>query len=164
MKVAGIEKESLIDGPGINYTIFTQGCPHRCPGCHNPSTWDITGGYELGLSIIKKDIENSPLLTGITFSGGEPMRQYDEVKELAEWAQKKGLAVILYTGYRMRNSSGVFDKHCPEGLLPAFKLDAEDLKLFDYIIDGPFILEKRDLNLLYMGSKNQRLLKREEDF
>ena len=75
LRIAGTIGESIVDGPGIRYVIFTQGCPHHCPGCHNPDTHDFAGGQLIDSDKLVEDIEKNPLLSGVTFSGGEPFCQ-----------------------------------------------------------------------------------------
>ena len=73
IRIAGVVRESIVDGPGLRFAVFTQGCAHHCPECHNPETWDFSGGYECEIEKIIKAMEENPLLDGITMSGGDPM-------------------------------------------------------------------------------------------
>ena len=75
LRIAGIMRESIVDGPGIRFAVFCQGCPHDCPGCHNPETHDPAGGNEVKIDRILQEFDKNPLLSGMTFSGGEPMCQ-----------------------------------------------------------------------------------------
>ena len=75
IRISGIVEESIVDGPGLRYVLFTQGCPHHCPGCHNPQTHDFSGGYDADLDEIVRQIAGDPLMSGVTFSGGEPFCQ-----------------------------------------------------------------------------------------
>ena len=75
LRIAGLTKESVVDGPGIRFVVFVQGCPHHCPGCHNPETWDFTAGKELTVDELFAQIKDTRLLQGVTFSGGEPFAQ-----------------------------------------------------------------------------------------
>ncbi|MDD6278759.1 MAG: 4Fe-4S cluster-binding domain-containing protein, partial [Oscillospiraceae bacterium] len=75
MRIAGIVQDSIVDGPGFRFTLFTQGCPHNCEGCHNPQTHDYGGGTEMSTAEIIKKLLTNPLTDGITFSGGEPFEQ-----------------------------------------------------------------------------------------
>ena len=75
LTIAGVIKESIVDGPGIRYTVFTQGCPHHCPGCHNPQTWAFEGGQRTTPQALFEDFQKDPILKGVTFSGGEPFCQ-----------------------------------------------------------------------------------------
>lgn len=152
LKIAGLVSESIVDGPGIRFTVFTQGCPHNCKGCHNPDTHDFNGGRWEDTDNIFEMITKDPLLDGVTFSGGDPFCQ---CKPLADLADKihgfKGfpLNIIAYTGYTF------------EYLIENANEDnsyMELLRRLDYLVDGPFILEKRSLELKFMGSSNQRYI------
>jgi len=88
LKIAGTANDSIVDGPGIRFTIFTQGCPHRCEGCHNPQTHDFNGGYVADIDELLKKIISNPLLDGVTFSGGEPFCQVNECLELIKQLKK----------------------------------------------------------------------------
>ena len=83
IRLAGVIRESIVDGPGLRFTVFCQGCPHGCEGCHNPDTHDFNGGYDCEISKITAAIDENPLLDGVTFSGGEPMCQPEAFLNLA---------------------------------------------------------------------------------
>ena len=145
IRIAGVVNDSIVDGPGIRYTIFTQGCPHHCKGCHNPQTWPFEGGKVVDIESLVDAMDANPLLSGVTFSGGEPFMQPQPLIELAKIAKSKGLNVLSYTGF----------------LYEDILKDNEKLALLkelDYLIDGPFILEQRDLELRFAGSRNQRMI------
>ena len=145
IRIAGTVNDSIVDGPGIRYTVFTQGCPHHCHGCHNPQTWSFDGGKVIDVESLVPDLDQNPLLSGVTFSGGEPFMQPEALIELAKIAKSKGLNVLSYTGFLY------------EDILNDPKKKALLLEL-DYLIDGPFILEERDLELRFAGSRNQRFI------
>lgn len=145
IRIAGVVDDSIVDGPGIRFTIFTQGCPHKCLGCHNPETWDPSLGYLEDIDSLIARLDYNPLLSGVTFSGGEPFMQPHELAIIARSAHEKGLNVISYTGY-------LYEKL----LLDEEKMEL--LKELDYLIDGPFVLALRDLDLKYAGSRNQRII------
>lgn len=145
IRIAGTVNDSIVDGPGIRYTIFTQGCPHHCPGCHNPQTWSFDGGKVVNTDDLVSELDRNPLLSGVTFSGGEPFMQPEPLIEIARIAKEKGLNVLSYTGFLYEEIIKDKDK---------FAL----LKELDYLIDGPFVLELRDLELKYAGSSNQRMI------
>lgn len=147
LRIAGIIKESVVDGPGIRYVIFTQGCPHNCPGCHNPETHDTHGGYEMDTKDIICDIKSSIFLNGITFSGGEPFLQAERLSIIAESIKSLGLSIVTYTGYTFEELLKDSDYHIN-------KL----LNLTDILVDGKFILDEKDISLKFRGSKNQRLI------
>lgn len=150
LRLAGVIRESIVDGPGIRMTIFGQGCFHRCKGCHNPKTHDPNGGYISHPENILKAIDENPLLQGVTFSGGEPFLQAEAFAQLGEEIKKRKLHIVTYSGYTF------------EQLLDGIKEGREDweklLRVTDILVDGRFVLEKRSLNLLFRGSENQRLI------
>ena len=98
LRLAGVIRESIVDGPGIRLVIFTQGCPHHCEGCHNPETHDPAGGYISQPENILNAIRQNPLLQGVTFSGGEPFAQAPALAELGRRIRKLGLGIMTYTG------------------------------------------------------------------
>src|SRR5690554_4064189 len=99
IRIAGIIEETIVDGPGIRFVVFAQGCRHNCPGCHNPDTHSFTGGVSVPISKLLEQISKNPLLDGVTFSGGEPFEQAEPFGKLAIALKEKGLNVITYTGY-----------------------------------------------------------------
>lgn len=148
-RIAGITKESIVDGPGLRHTIFVQGCRHACPGCHNPDTWDLSGGEVVGWTELLNRVPLNPLITGITFSGGEPFLQAEPLSKLAAYFKEKGLDIWVYTGFTWEDLlSG--ENH--SGYL-------ELLQQTDVLVDGPFLKEKRALHLPFRGSDNQRLIR-----
>lgn len=149
IRLAGIVRESIVDGPGIRFTIFCQGCPHNCEGCHNMQTHDFNAGNDVSLEKIINAIDENPLLQGITFSGGEPFSQPGPLAEIAKIQRAKGLNIYSYSGWTF------------EQLMEKAKTEAdvkELLENIDVLIDGPFILKQRDLSLLFRGSQNQRII------
>ncbi len=147
LRIAGIQQDSIVDGPGIRCVIFTQGCPHRCPGCHNPQTHDPEGGREADVQEILTQIAGNPLASGVTFSGGEPFVQAKALVPVAEGVKKMGKHLMIYTGYLYEQLA---NSHEPE----VQRL----LMLADVLVDGPFMMEERDLTLPYRGSANQRVI------
>jgi anaerobic ribonucleoside-triphosphate reductase activating protein len=149
IRIAGIVKQSVVDGPGLRLTIFTQGCPHHCPGCHNPETHDFAGGYDCEIAEILGELKKNPLLRGITLSGGEPLCRAEELLPLVREAKKAGKDVFCYTGYTF------------EELMQQREKDAnlsDLLELIDLLVDGPYLQSQRDLTLRFRGSQNQRVL------
>lgn len=152
LRIAGLEEESYVDGEGIRYTIFVQGCPHHCEGCHNPQTFDFDGGRLMELDFFIERIKSNPLLSGVTFSGGEPLCQLKSLTELARTVKGMGLTVWCYTGFTFEELiDGV------EGYFTADEIK-EFLRWVDVMVDGPYIEEQRDLSLTFCGSRNQRLI------
>lgn len=149
VRIAGVYKQSIVDGPGLRFAIFCQGCAHNCPGCHNPETHDFAGGYDCSHDRIMEEISKNPLLDGVTFSGGDPVYQAEAFYRLALRIKEKGLNILLYTGFTY------------EELLERTKEDpfvGQLLNTVDYLIDGLFVNEERDLTLAFRGSKNQRFI------
>lgn len=146
IRIAGKVDDSIVDGPGIRYTVFFQGCPHHCPGCHNPETHDFNGGHFEEIDDIINEIKKNPLLLGVTISGGEPFSQKEELLTLVKEIRKTNLNIMVYTGYTFEN------------LINSDNVTKEILSNIDYLVDGPFILKERDLELIFRGSRNQRYI------
>ena len=149
LRIAGIMRESIVDGPGIRFAIFCQGCPHNCPDCHNPETHDFNGGSVVSLEKILAAIDENPLLKGVTFSGGEPTCQAEAFASLAKAVKARDLDITLFSGYTYEQLLERAEKE------PALR---ELLDLTDLLIDGPFIKAQKDLTLQFRGSRNQRLI------
>ena len=147
LKVAGIIPESITDGPGIRAAVFVQGCPHHCPGCHNPESHPFDGGEVQDTEALFCRIAANPLLSGITLSGGEPMCQAAALCDVAARARAAGLEVAVYTGY-------TWEELVRENDPDRMRL----LSLADVLVDGRFELAERSLELLFRGSRNQRIL------
>ncbi len=153
LRVAGIEQESIVDGPGLRFAIFVQGCHHNCPGCHNPQTHAFDAGRFMTVEEIWELFAKDPLVSGITFSGGEPFLQPEGLAWLAKKAHEKGKNVMSYSGFTY------------EALLDRARSCEHTRRLLaelDYLVDGPYIEALRDLELDFRGSSNQRFLNREE--
>lgn len=147
LNVAGIEPESIVDGPGIRFAVFVQGCPHKCPGCHNPDTHPFEGGTVMSVEDVFAQFKRSPMLKGITLSGGEPFCQAGALANLAELVHDMGKDVVVYTGYTYEELAASDD--------PAVQALLHET---DLLIDGPFIEEQKNLELRFRGSENQRLV------
>ena len=146
LNLAGILEDSIVDGPGIRTTFFAQGCPHRCPGCHNPETWPFEGGTPMEAETALLAVRSNPLCKGVTFSGGEPFAQAAAFAKLARLLKEQGCEVASYSGYTF------------EQLLNGTSEQQELLGLLDILIDGPYLQQERSLELNFRGSKNQRIL------
>lgn len=151
LRLAGIEEESIVDGPGIRLTIFTQGCTRNCKGCHNPETHPLDKGKLYSINQILDLYKKNPLYQGITFSGGEPLIHREILIDLAKEIKKLKGDIVLYTGYTY------------EELLNWYKLFNDNtiidlLSLVDILIDGKFIEEEKSLELEFRGSKNQQII------
>lgn len=162
MKLCGIEMDSVVDGPGVRMTIFFQGCPHHCEGCHNPETWDYDAEcLEMSVKDVLKLFDEDSILSGVTLSGGEPLspRNFEEIFELVRAIKERNKNVWIYSGYTIDK---VLEKY------PVLR--TELFPFVDVMVDGPFVLKERDLLLDFKGSRNQRLidvqkyLNNEEDF
>lgn len=152
LRIAGLEEESYVDGEGIRYAIFVQGCPHHCAGCHNPQTFDFNGGRLMELDFLIDRIKNNPLLNGVTFSGGEPLCQLKSLTVLARTVKSMGLTLWCYTGFTFEELIGGVDKYFTADEIKEF------LNYVDVLVDGPYIEDQRDLTLTFCGSRNQRLI------
>lgn len=147
MRIANTVSDSIVDGPGLRLTVFTQGCPHRCPGCHNPDTHDPGGGREADVEELVRLMDGNPLLRGLTLSGGDPFLQAADCAALARAAHSRGLDVWTYTGW-------TYEQLLTEG-------DPDRLALLeetDVLVDGPFVLARKSYAALFRGSDNQRLI------
>lgn len=149
LRLAGVIRESVVDGPGWRFVVFAQGCPHHCEGCHNPQTHDYDGGYMSDTDKILTEIKKDPLLKGITLSGGDPFEQAESFAVLANEVHKLGLDVVTYTGYTFEQLYKGIAKN--EGWRHL-------LEETDILIDGKFELSKKSLNCKFRGSTNQRVI------
>lgn len=158
MRYAGLKENDIVDGEGICVSLWTQGCPHRCPGCHNPETWDYQGGTEIDMGELTtkviQAIEKNGVKRNLSILGGEPLcpHNIDFVISLVNIVRTlfPDIKIFIWTGYRLEDlqekyQQSLFDK-------------------IDVLIDGPFIMAERDITLKLRGSKNQRVLHRGIDF
>ncbi len=145
--MAGIVTDSIVDGPGIRTAFFSQGCPHHCEGCHNPETWEFGVGTPMETARLADIARSNPLCRGVTFSGGEPFAQAEGFCELAQTLKAEGYEIASYTGY-------TFERLRDHGTEAQKRL----LSLLDVLVDGPFVLSQRSLDLVFRGSANQRII------
>ena len=143
MRIANFIHDSIVDGEGLRFTLFVQGCSHHCKGCHNPQTHDPNGGKEVTEQEIIAAMLSNPLLDGLTLSGGEPFDQDHSCAIIAKAAKDAGLNVWAYTGYTLEQLR---------------QKNTELLQYVDVLVDGPFMLEQRSLSLKWRGSHNQRVI------
>ena len=148
LRISGIVRESIVDGPGLRFVLFTKGCPHRCPGCHNPDTHDFEGGNDITVERLLEEIDKNPLLQGVTLSGGEPFCQPEALSILGEEVLKRGLDLMAYSGWTFEELMDISKER------PAVR---ELLEKCSLLIDGRFELEKKSLSILFRGSTNQRI-------
>ena len=147
IRLAGVVTESITDGPGIRYTAFTQGCPHGCPGGRKPQTHDFDAGSLRTVDDIFEEFRRNPMLKGITFSGGEPFCQPAALAELATRVHTAGRDVVTYSGWIYEELTAMRNAGIQR------LLDETDL-----LVDGKFILARKNLELLFRGSENQRII------
>lgn len=156
IRIADIERESIVDGEGIRYVIFTQGCSHNCLGCHNPESHDFNGGKLVSEDEILDDINNSPLIDGITLSGGDPFFQAKALIPIVKACKEKKLTIWAYTGFTFEEFQKFMKKEKCDRRINSDMIKL--LRLTDVLVDGPFILAERTLSESFKGSKNQRIL------
>ena len=147
IRIAGTVNDSIVDGPGLRFTVFVQGCASACEGCQNPQTWDRLGGKEVEIDEIVGKIRKNPLLSGVTLSGGEPFLQAEECAEIARAAHGMRLNVWVYTGYWFED---IYEANLPEW--------DSLLEWTDVLVDGPFIESMKSYEAKFRGSWNQRLI------
>lgn len=132
------KKPSLTDGPGYRTVLFLQGCNLKCKGCHNKSTWNFSGGFEIDIDELVKEIEKICFNKKITISGGEPLLQIESLRELLN--KISDFDICLYTGFEFKN------------------VPRDILKYLNYIKVGPFVKEKFSSEIPYVGSSNQKFI------
>ena len=142
---AYLQPDSIVDGEGIRTVIWTQGCPHHCPGCHNASTWDFNEGALIDVKDVIEELKTIKNQDGITLSGGDPVCQSDACYEISKAAHEMGLNVWCYTGYTY------------EMMLTNPKM-RRLLSQIDVLVDGKFIQEEKSYDIYFRGSRNQRII------
>ena len=158
VRIAGQVKHSAVDGPGVRYTIFLQGCPHKCLACQNPETHDPDAGTERKLSEVIDEILSTRFLDGITLSGGDPFLQPKASMAIARAAKESGLNVWAYTGWTFDQLTG----KDPGGIRPP-EAAREVLPFVDVLVDGRYdddlhVNDDERSDYMWRGSKNQRLI------
>ncbi|CAB1254256.1 anaerobic ribonucleoside-triphosphate reductase activating protein [Clostridium sp. MT-14] len=148
IRLAGIVYESLVNGPGMRRVFFAQGCRHNCRGCFNPSTHDFNGGELRDTDELIEQIKGNPLITGITFSGGDPFEQAEEFSYMADKIKALGLNIWCYTGYTFEYILYNTQNEYWQSLI-------NDI---DVLVDGKFEENKKDCRLKFKGSSNQRII------
>ena len=135
----------MADGPGLRTAIYCAGCAHHCPGCHNPQSWDFNGGHEASVDELL-DIVKSDEFSNVTFTGGDPLYQVEAFTELARRIKEEtGKTIWCYTGFTYEE---ILEDERMSRILP----------YIDVLVDGPFVQEQRDPELLFRGSANQRII------
>lgn len=143
MRILDIIPGTSVDGPGLRTSIYFAGCKHRCPACHNPQSWDFSGGTEMTLDevleiIVKNDFD-------VTFTGGDPLYSVDEIIPLAKEIKRLGKDLWCYTGFSYET-------------VAADERMSRLLQYVDVLVDGEFVESLRDVALTFRGSSNQRLV------
>lgn len=147
IRLAGpIERDNIVNGPGLRAVIWTQGCRQRCPGCQNPETWNESAGQLVAIEDVKQQLRALKGQTGLTFCGGEPLLQADACRQIADWARQE-------LGWNIWSFTGLIYEKIPHDS-PAWRF----IQSLDVLIDGPFVQAQRDLSIKWRGSRNQRLL------
>ncbi|WP_244834262.1 anaerobic ribonucleoside-triphosphate reductase activating protein [Clostridium sp. BJN0001] len=149
IKLAGIEHETLVNGPGMRRAFFAQGCRHNCKGCFNPETHDFNGGVEKDMDELIKDVLENPMLKGVTFSGGDPLEQADKFSYMAKAFKKANLNIWSYTGYTFEYILEHLDDK---------KGWRDFINIIDVLVDGKFQEDKKEEGLKFRGSSNQRII------
>lgn len=161
--------DSIVDGPGLRFAVFVQGCTHGCPGCHNPESQPACGGTPTPIADLVAQVRRNGLTQGVTLSGGEPFEQPEACACLAAQLKSDGYDVWTYTGYLYEDLLAFANAAAQEASshpLAAFAANSEAaqsavrelLQNTDVLVDGPFVQEKKSLGLKYRGSSNQRLI------
>ena len=145
IRILNILEQTMADGPGFRTAIYCAGCAHRCPGCHNPQSWDFGAGYDVTVDELL-DIIKADEMSDVSFSGGDPFYQVEAFTELARRIKTETDKTIwCWTGFTLEE-------------IQADPRLAQMLPWLDVLVDGPFILERRDTSLLFRGSPNQRII------
>lgn len=142
---ADLQPDSIVDGEGIRTVVWTQGCPHNCKGCHNPTTHSFDGGFLVDVAEVIEELRNIDGQDGITLSGGDPVCQSEACLEICKAAHELGLNVWCYTGFTY------------ETMIINPK-QRKLLEQIDILVDGKFILEEKSLDIYFRGSRNQRII------
>ncbi len=144
VRVSGIVDGTSVDGPGLRTSVYFSGCHHRCPGCHNPGTWDFGAGEEMSVEEVLARIECNGM--NVTFSGGDPVYSAAAVLPIARGIKAMGLNLWMYTGFEYEQLAGLGADV------------GELLECVDVLVDGPYVAALRDTDLRFRGSSNQRII------
>ena len=148
LQMYGTASDSIVDGPGLRFSVFVQGCSHHCPGCHNEESQPFEGGYKTDITSIVEEIQSNKLIKDVTLTGGEPFDQCAEVLELARALKEQGYNLWIYSGYLYEH---LIAGH-PHEKAP------ELLACCDVLVDGPFVESLQSYDLVWKGSSNQRVI------
>ena len=150
IRLFGTAPDSIVDGPGLRFAVFVQGCTHHCPGCHNPESQPHEGGVLRSVLDVAEEIFANKADQGVTLSGGEPFEQAPACARLAALLQERGLNVWVYSGYTFEQ----LQQQAREGRAGV----ADLLECCDVLVDGPFVQAQKSFALPWRGSANQRLI------
>lgn len=148
VNIAGIKKHSLVNGPGIRYVLFMQGCPHDCKGCQNPETHDINGGIITNTDAVVNDILGTKFIDGVTLSGGDPLMQPEAAYDIVSRLKATGLDIWIYTGWTWEQLTALSTNNI------IWKI----LENTNVLVDGRFESNLQSDECLFRGSTNQRLI------
>lgn len=143
MRVMDIIAGTTVDGPGFRTAIYFAGCDHRCPGCHNPSTWPLDAGQETGVDELLAVIDDNDF--DVTLTGGDPLYQAGELLPFALEIRRRGKTMWLYTGF-------IYEQAVTNPDMAAL------IRAVDVVVDGPFVESLKDEGLIFRGSSNQRVI------
>ncbi|MDO5569855.1 MAG: anaerobic ribonucleoside-triphosphate reductase activating protein [Bacteroidales bacterium] len=144
ISIMKIVEDTIVDGPGFRVSIYSAGCSHHCKNCHNPQSWNINNGTLYSLDNVLERILSTPL--NVTFTGGDPFFQIDAFTVLAKKIkQQSNKNIWCYTGYLFED---ILNDEVLNRMLP----------FIDVLVDGRFVDEEKDMDLLFRGSKNQRII------
>lgn len=143
-RILDIIRGTTVDGPGFRTAIYLAGCSHRCPGCQNPQSWNPDNGEEMTLAEILEIVKEEDF--NVTLTGGDPLYNPSKTRRLAEAIKKEGYEIWLYTGYTFEEINKNADLKTV-------------LTFVDVIVDGPFLIEQKDADIAFRGSRNQRIIK-----
>lgn len=177
IRLFGTADDSIVDGPGLRFSVFVQGCSHHCPGCHNPESQPREGGTLATVGGVLDEVRANKLIEGVTLSGGEPFEQATACAELARALKAEGYSVWAYTGYLYEDLLNVAsrcsaDEEAPDpaglshsgsnGSAAAPLLDPAGVRDLlanvDVLVDGPFVQDLKSYTLTFKGSSNQRII------
>lgn len=186
IRMYGVVEESIVDGPGLRFSVFVQGCSHHCPGCHNQESQPHQGGYLSTVGELCERIAGSTSISGVALTGGEPFEQPEACLAIARWCKAHGLSVWVYSGYLYEDILAGNVSDCAlssvaacggidcerRDFQPAQKEDGVSVReadsvrhaarslldVCDVLVDGPFVLAKKSYSLRWKGSSNQRVI------
>lgn len=149
IQIFGLVGDSIVDGPGLRFGIFAQGCSHCCPGCHNPESQPKIGGKSYTLAEVRNEVLGNRLISGVTFSGGEPFEQSNACALLAKKLKEDGYDIWAYSGYLVEDLISKSESD------PSIRIFLENI---DVLVDGPFVESLQSYDLKWRGSSNQRMI------